>query len=454
MSESKPTLLIIFAALLMASIICLIPDSRSTNFFQFDTQLGSISPDKIVMVIIGFLTIIIVKKEKNKFNIGSNPFRIFYFIVMSTFITSLISLIFRVGFFGVNTFFYQMLMNYFSFFCVYSICTNFSNFKKYLINFIILFSSFSALVAVFQYIYKSPLFMSKYIYQMRGFYINGGEDYLYRVWGFQGEPQAIGTLCALGFLMSVCKIIENKRMSANYIPFILSSLVLVSGMVVSFSRGGIFSTILALFLIIKLYKIRISLKFIIGLIFSLFFISLILINTGILELLSTRIIRPPSGDNSYVMRWAIWTDPNKGVLKVFDLFGIQMLFGLSPGASLGIRTFTGVLDNNYLNIFYEHGIIGFILHTSLVIFALRSKAESPMLKIIIIAFVLNMFTYEITAYSSVGTFFWIALAILCADHFRKDVNFLKNKLVLPKQSTLSSKGLLMSEIDKSMMKVR
>ena len=81
--------------------------------------------------------------------------------------------------------------------------------------------------------------------------------------------------------------------------------------------------------------------------------------------------------------------------NISQSFGVKIIFGLGTGASNGIRYLTGgALDNQYLSVYYENGLIGIILLALLFIGIMRKKADI-VFKAAIVGIIFNMVTYEI-----------------------------------------------------------
>ncbi|GAB1784748.1 hypothetical protein PMEGAPL128_38630 [Priestia megaterium] len=118
-----------------------------------------------------------------------------------------------------------------------------------------------------------------------------------------------------------------------------------------------------------------------------------------------------SHDASFFARWAIISD----MWNISQSFGVKIIFGLGTGASNGIRYLTGgALDNQYLSVYYENGLIGIILLVLLFIGIMRKRADT-IFKAAIVGIIINMVTYEIFYYSSAGTMLWLLMGVVTSQ---------------------------------------
>ncbi|ALS21461.1 O-antigen ligase like membrane protein [Paenibacillus naphthalenovorans] len=403
-----PNKTLTLVAFLFVTVVCLIPDSKATVFYQVSTPIGTFSPDKVLVLCAMYLSFICLMISRAKtMALSKFPVLIMSAYLFCILFSSYLSVVMGEGYFRINSLVFMLIMNFGVFFAVYLLTTNYESFKNKMIKIVIFLSTFNAILAISQFITRQPLLIEEYLLRERGFFAAG--DRVTRSFGFQGEPLALGTVCMVGLIMALGMIVELRRSGKGAKWYIISALILSFGLLTSFSRGNIFATTIVLVLFLIAYKIKISFKLIFR--FGLLCVAIfaVLYQTGIWQSFVTRIAR--TDDESYSHRFSVISN----IWDAFHEFGAIMLFGLSPGAGVSIRHITGVLDNNFIKILYESGMIGFVLFLS-VILILLFKTKATLLKLCLVALLLNMNTYELTAYSSIGTLFFIILALLSADY--------------------------------------
>jgi O-antigen ligase len=181
----------------------------------------------------------------------------------------------------------------------------------------------------------------------------------------------------------------------------------------TYSRGSLLSLSIALLYYLFKKKIKLfTLKRVILFTISVPFLILFLFLRGLsFESSTFERFGQLSHDASFFARWAIITD----VWNISQSFGAKIILGLGTGASNGIRYLTGgALDNQYLNIYYENGLIAIILVVLLFIGVLRKKADI-VFKAAIVGIIFNMTTYEIFYYSSAGTMIWLLMGVVTSQ---------------------------------------
>jgi hypothetical protein len=391
----------------------LIPDSRATAFFAFQTPVGTMALDKIFILLTFSIVALLCLSEKTLFNV-SNTIRIFFLYVSWVLLSSLISL-FVNGFFQINLLFFVLVVNFMTFLIGYILSCRYVNFKLYLRRAIIIFGLINSVFMLFQHYYSDPLLIGDFLRGTgeRGFYINGIR--ISRVWGFQGEPLAAAAtiMVAILFLFDSTFFRERKNKKIILLIKLTSLTAMFFALSYTYSRGSLLALGLALFYYLFKKKIKLfTVKKIIFFTMSLPFLFLFLLWRGVsFESSTFERFGQLSHDASFFARWAIISD----VWTISQNFGAKIIFGLGTGASNGIRYLTGgALDNQYLSVYYENGLIGIILLALLFIGIMRKKAD-VVFKAAIVGIIFNMVTYEIFYYSSAGTMLWLLMGVVTSQ---------------------------------------
>ncbi len=403
----------LFLALVVSSIMFLIPDSRATAFFAFQTPVGTMALDKIFILLTFSIVVSLCLSEKTLFNV-SNTMKIFFLYVSWVFLSSLISL-FVNGFFQINLLFFVLVVNFMTFLIGYILSCRYVNFKLYLRRSIIVFGLINSVFMLFQHYYSDPLLIGDFLRGTgeRGFYINGMR--ISRVWGFQGEPLAAAAtiMVATLFLFDSTFFRERKNKKIILLIKLVSLTTMFFALSYTYSRGSLLALVLALFYYLFKKKIKLfTIKKIIFFTISLPFLILFLSWRGMsFESSTFERFGQLSHDASFFARWAIISD----MWNTSQSFGVKIIFGLGTGASNGIRYLTGgALDNQYLSVYYENGLIGIILLVLLFIGIIRKKADT-IFKAAIVGIIINMVTYEIFYYSSAGTMLWLLMGVVTSQ---------------------------------------
>ncbi|MBD3920692.1 hypothetical protein H8B09_18145 [Paenibacillus sp. PR3] len=406
---------------LLCCVILLIPDSKATKFFQFSTGMGTISPDKVIVLLTIFIGVISIIVNKMKLQIKL-PLVIMYMYAVWLFATGLSDLLYGGSFFELNMIVFKLIMNVMVFYVVYTFSVNDKRFIDSFINFFLKLSYVNAIFAILQFTLKSPLFMGKYFLIERGFYLSSGIRAT-RAWGFQGEPLALGTVSMVGVLLISWRLMQDKvdgkkTKLSNVIGWVL----LFVSLMLSFSRGNIFATLICLLIFIITYKIKIfTIKRVCLSMITVPFVVWYVNHKGMFDVVWTRISR--TDDRSYTHRLSVIGS----VDDIMNTYGLRSLFGLSPGSSNGLRELVGVMDNNYINLLFEGGIIGFFLIIFLFLLCLKINGDSTtkILRIILFSLMLNMMTYELTYYSSTGVLFFTILGLISSRYRSRNVELLE-----------------------------
>ena len=408
--------------LLLCCVILLIPDSKATKFFQFSTGIGTLSPDKVIVLLAIFIGVISIIVNKMKLQIKL-PLVVMYMYAVWLFATGLIDLLYGGSFFELNMIVFKLIMNVLVFYIVYTFSVNDMKFIDSFINFFLKLSYVNAIFAIVQFTLKSPLFMSDYFLIERGFYLSSGIRAT-RAWGFQGEPLALGTVSMVGVLLISWKLMQDKLNGKKIkLSNIFGWVLLFVSLILSFSRGNIFATLICLLIFVVVFKIKIfTIK---RVCLSMIIAPLViwyLNHKGMFDVVWTRISR--TDDRSYTHRLSVIGS----VDDIMNTYGLRSLFGLSPGSSNGLRELIGVMDNNYINLLFEGGIIGFILIIFLFLVCLKVKGDNTtkILQIVLFALILNMMTYELTYYSSTGVLFFTILGLISSRYMVRNVELLED----------------------------
>lgn len=407
-----------FIPLLFAILICatayLIPESKATTFLQFSTPVGTISPDKIIVVFLLFLSLCLILIKKRGILRSNQLIEIYLYITWLT-IVAMISLL-TYGFFQLNSFIFRMIMNFGTFFIAYYLCSSYKRFVPYFKRFVILFGFVNSILCIFQHYTNYPLLIGKYVTVDRGFWVNGVSTV--RVWGFQGEPLAAGTVTMVSILFLIGSYKSFVRRNAiRLILFYDMVVIMTMGIIFTFSRGSLIALVVGiLFLAIK-SKIRLTPKRLILL--SLIIISALIVskNSTLNNLIFSRFSSLSNGDASFTHRWSVI----QSISTMVDQLGLPSLLGLGTGSGLSIRNFIGVIDNGFLGIFFEDGLVGIGLFLMITLSLLRHKCDTT-IQAALFAILCNMVTYEMTYYSTIGCLLWAIIGTLSAEKalFKKD----------------------------------
>lgn len=403
----------LFLSLVVSSIMFLIPDSRSTAFFAFQTPVGTMALDKVFILLTFSVVALLCFSEKTFFNV-SNTIKVFFLYVSWVFVSSLISL-FANGYFQINNLFFLFVVNFMTFLIGYILSCRYINFKLYLRRAIIVFGLANSIFMLFQHYYNDPLLIADYLRGTgeRGFYMDGVR--ISRVWGFQGEPLAAAAtiMVAILFLFDSTFFREQKNKKIILLLKLVSLTSMFFALSYTYSRGSLLSLSIALLYYLFKKKIKLfTLKRVMLFTISVPFLILFLFLRGLsFESSTFERFGQLSHDASFFARWNIITD----VWNISQSFGAKIILGLGTGASNGIRYLTGgALDNQYLNIYYENGLIAIILVVLLFIGALRKNADI-VFKAAIVGIIFNMTTYEIFYYSSAGTMIWLLMGVVTSQ---------------------------------------
>ena len=398
-----------FLALFLCIPIYLIPESKASTFFQFSSPLGTVTPDKmIITMILIFCLYLTIFKLKIPL---SPPFTMVSLYLIWMVCTSLISL-YSVNFFKMNSFVFRIIMNFGVFFITYTLCYNYKVFKSLFKKTIITFGFLNSVFSLAQFYFSDPLFIGKYITITRGFYFLG--ERVTRVWGFQGEPLATGTVTMVSLILlldSFFKKDGKKRTKLNKLLLFTMSLVMFIALLLTFSRGSLISFIIGLLFLLwknefKFFTPKRTILYLLGTPFLILLIQ----NTVLYSVLFELFGQLSDGDASFTHRWGVITSIDNLLTQI----GYPVLLGLSFQARFGIRDYVGVLDNGYLAIFFEDGILGSFLFFGIAFLLLRKRYE-PALQSALLGVLLNMATYEMTYYSTISCLYWGILGVLAAD---------------------------------------
>jgi O-antigen ligase len=397
-------------ALLFGVVSYCIPDSKASTFLQISTSIGTLTPSKILILMCFVLcfTIVLIRNLKIPKSYELGLFLIYSYWV---FFTSFVSLFgHSYSYFQISFLTFEVIMNFAVFLISYVMTYNYKNFKSYLKNGIIVFGLINSILMIVQHYYNEPILIGDFILRERGFWLNG--ERVSRVWGFQGEPLAAASVT----MVSIILLIESfsKQNKIKIFIKIISLATMVSALVFTFSRGSLLSLVLAIGYWLQKKGVRLlNVKRLLLLIvlspIAIYFMR----NYGILDLIYQRFDQL-NRDQSFFARWEII----KSVWRITQEIGVQVLIGLGAGGGIGIRDYTGgALDNQYLNIYFETGLIGLVILTILFIRLLR-KSNNISLEAVLFALICNMVTYEMFYYSSIGVLFWCILGVLAAENFK------------------------------------
>ncbi|MFP7254371.1 hypothetical protein SFC02_08675 [Terribacillus goriensis] len=399
---------------LLAAVVFIVPDSKGTTFFHMSTPFGTFSTDKflvIVSMIIGIFTLTI---KNGKFKKSLFPLFIFLFVTWNL-IVALISILTENAMMF-NMLVFYLIMGYSVYFLSYTLSTNFSSFKDSFIKFALLFAVIDGVVVLLQSLTQSPLFMENYLMPdvTRGFHTPMG--IIYRAWGLQGEPQEVGTLMAVALVILVT-VYSKKGYQYNTFKKILmwiAGIIFISANIASFSRASWIALILAALFIkfslnIKLFK---GYRWVATTVISTIFVYLI-IKLDIWMLIAER-GSSLSSSQSFSHRSNIISS----VIPIMSEYGFTSLLGLGAGGAITISNEYGAIDNQYINILFDSGVIGLILFFSVYLKLIFSRVDST-LRAILIILLTSMISYQLLTYSGVGTLVWIILGIASAEHSLK-----------------------------------
>ncbi|MEC0282440.1 O-antigen ligase family protein [Terribacillus saccharophilus] len=400
--------------MLLAAVVFIVPDSKGTTFFHTSTPLGTFSLDKLLVIASVGLGLFLLVIAKGKFKRSLNPMMIYLFVLWNVFL-AVISLLTENAM-RLNMLVFYMIMGYSIYFITYTLSTNFSSFKKSFIKFALIFAAIDGVIALWQSLTQSPLFMANYLMPdvTRGFHSPFG--IIYRSWGLQGEPQAVGTLMAVALVILVSVYARNAYKYSTFKKLMMwtAGIIYISANIASFSRASWIALILAAIFIKISLKIRLfkGFRWILTTVVSAAFVYLI-IRLDIWTLIAERGSSLGSSQ-SFSHR----TNIIESVVPIMTEYGPTSILGLGAGGALTISDQYGALDNQFINVWFDSGIIGTILFFGVYIKLIFSKIDTTLRSTLVILLV-SMISYQLLTYSGVGTLVWIMLGIASAEHALK-----------------------------------
>ena len=174
-----------------------------------------------------------------------------------------------------------------------------------------------------------------------------------RAFSVVGSPNVLAGYLELGLPVAVYYIFYDKNIFKK-IAYAFSSFAIVSGLLLTFSRGGWLGSIGALFLAFIAYSPVIGFALIaLG---ALMIYAVPILRLRILSLVDPSYIQKSLESGGRLFRWKY------GIVNGFEhpLFGSGLgTFGSSAGQKYGYFSYTS-MDSVYINVFAETGILGII----------------------------------------------------------------------------------------------
>ncbi len=185
-----PNKTLTLVAFLFVTVVCLIPDSKATVFYQVSTPIGTFSPDKVLVLCAMYLSFICLMISRAKtMALSKFPVLIMSAYLFCILFSSYLSVVMGEGYFRINSLVFMLIMNFGVFFAVYLLTTNYESFKNKMIKIVIFLSTFNAILAISQFITRQPLLIEEYLLRERGFFCCGRPSHPF-VWLSRGT---IGT---------------------------------------------------------------------------------------------------------------------------------------------------------------------------------------------------------------------------------------------------------------------
>lgn len=246
--------------------------------------------------------------------------------------------------------------------CYFGIIFLYKNNKKNIIgtiNIVVISGTISAIIGIFRFIYQYPMQSDQYILI--------GSNLLYRAGGVFEEANSYGNQMALILIINILLLLDDslKKSVRAKIFLLLSSCIVLGGLIVSFSRGALIAFIIA-FIIIVLKNIINFNKKIVFIIFGVLALigTLAIINKDLLILYFNEKIVPLFSISSTNLneissgRLEIWSD-TLGFIFSGNLN--YLFFGIGYKTSLQNSNFPLLTDNTYLGTLLQTGILGFLI---------------------------------------------------------------------------------------------
>ncbi|MCI4463957.1 MAG: O-antigen ligase family protein [Caldisericum sp.] len=177
-----------------------------------------------------------------------------------------------------------------------------------------------------------------------------------RAFSVVGSPNVLAGYLELGLPVAIYYVFYDKDIFKK-IVYALSSLAIVSGLLLTFSRGGWFGSIGALFLAFTAYSPVIGIAIIAFGALTIFAVPVLRLR--ILSLFDPSYIEKSLGGVGSAGRLFRW---KYGLVNGFEhpLFGSGLgTFGSSAGQKYGYFAYTS-MDSVYINVFAETGFLGII----------------------------------------------------------------------------------------------
>ncbi len=186
--------------------------------------------------------------------------------------------------------------------------------------------------------------------------VMNGDVYHQRYTGFSGGSLAFGLLNCFCSINCIIKIYNNKNSIFNFLTLIIS----ITGIYFSYSRRFyILLLVILVFMHFTFSKKRISIKYILYILFFTQVVLIILYFAGEMENLSNRLIMmfDFENDGSNVLRLIKWID-------TFNAFSDNLLFGIGQGSTstVGVNiegvssSELFVSESYFLKMFAENGL--------------------------------------------------------------------------------------------------
>lgn len=234
---------------------------------------------------------------------------------------------------------------------------NFEVVHKYL-KYIVITTLFTVSIGIYFYLFSPAYYVNYVIGKYEGLITDSDSIFMARLLSYFGDPTVMGNISVISLPILVYIIRQKKAPFTSKLFNALCFIILISGVLLSFARSAWVACVLYLFYLIvidnKYFLVRIfSIIMMVVVAVGLIFVANMNFDNPILEALQKRIF---SMGGSFEER-------NSQIEYAVSLITSSPLgigLGQAGHKSVSGSVNLGVFDNNYLRIFAETGIIGFV----------------------------------------------------------------------------------------------
>lgn len=243
---------------------------------------------------------------------------------------------------------------------------------------------------------------------VRGFYDDAG-DRLFRSTGLVSEPQVLATIAVVSLIATFALLGRSRTGVRSRVLLLVGAVLTTSGLICSFSRGGIFVGfgVLAVWIVLG-SRARGSHRLVVGATAAA--TGWYVARASFAAVLIGRLQN--TTDGSYATRLETWAAV-RHYLAGQDLF--HVLFGNGLGAYLSVRPLFGPIDNAYLTLVLELGLVGLVLLCLSALPVARLSGDATWVKYAVLAVALNGMSYEVQYYSTLLPVIALALSAVAAQ---------------------------------------